>query len=79
MSFGAIPIISEGCNFPEVFKEQLGYEVRPDEESIEKVLRQILNEPFDFNLSRRNILFVEQNLSENVIGDELFKLYNNLF
>jgi glycosyltransferase involved in cell wall biosynthesis len=79
MSYGAIPIISEGCNFPEVFKEQLGYEITPDEYSVGKVLSQISNKPFDLNLSNKNILFVEQNLTENIIGDQLYLLYKKLF
>jgi glycosyltransferase involved in cell wall biosynthesis len=78
MSFGAIPIISEGCNFPDVFKEQLGYEIKPEEESIERALTQISNKAFDNKLSNRNILFVKQNLTDNIIGDQLFSLYKNL-
>jgi glycosyltransferase involved in cell wall biosynthesis len=78
MSFGAIPIISEGCNFPEVFNEQLGYEVKTDKESIKNILKQLLSKPFDYNLSKRNILFVEQNFTEEIIGDQLYSLYSNL-
>ena len=33
MSFGAIPVITQGCNFPEVFEQHLGYEISTDQES----------------------------------------------
>lgn len=78
MSFGAIPIISEGCNFPDVFEEHLGYEVTTDEENIAEVLRKVSNLPFDKNLSQRNILYVEQNLTEQIIGNQLHSLYKEL-
>jgi glycosyltransferase involved in cell wall biosynthesis len=78
MSFGAIPIISEGCNFPEVFKESLGYEVTTEEEDIAKVLRQVSNKPYDIGLARRNVEYVQQNLTESIIGDKIFTLYNEI-
>lgn len=78
MSFGAIPVISDGCNFPEVFDEQLGYKITTEEEVIGKVLRQISSTDYDIDLARRNITYVKLNLSENVIGDNLFSLYKEI-
>lgn len=79
MSFGAIPIVSDGCNFPDIFDQKLGYRVTTEEESIGMVLRKVSTKPFDYELSRRNISFVENNLTEKIIGDQLFKLYKELF
>lgn len=78
MSFGAIPVISDGCNFPEVFEEKLGYKINPDQSSIENVLNTIQYMSFDYDLSRRNINYVKENLSEETIGDKLFCLFNDL-
>ncbi|MDD2798967.1 MAG: glycosyltransferase [Bacteroidales bacterium] len=78
MSYGAIPIISEGCNFPDVFAQKLGYEVSPDVSSIEIVLREVENKAFDNQLSLRNVNYVQDNLSEEVIGEQLFQLYQRI-
>ena len=39
MTYGCIPMISRGCNFPEVFTQDLAIETRPDEQAIVKSLR----------------------------------------
>jgi glycosyltransferase involved in cell wall biosynthesis len=78
MSFGAIPVISEGCNFPDIFEHKLGYQVTTEEESIGKVLIELSQKPFDHYQSRMNRLFVENNLTEKIIGDQLFKLYKEI-
>lgn len=78
MGYGAIPIISRGCNFPQVFAEGLGYEVKPDETSIIPVLELLRNKPFDKDLSSRNIRYVYENLTDRKIGEDLYRLYCNL-
>lgn len=78
MSFGAIPIISKGCNFPEIFKQKLGYEVGPDTSSIKKVLEVLQNKDFDNSLSSRCIEVVGKYLSDRTIGEQLFILYNDV-
>lgn len=78
MSHGAIPIISEGCNFPEVFSENIGYKVYPDKESIKKVFSELRGKAFDPNLSNRNIEYVNKNLSDRKIGTDLYQLYSKL-
>jgi glycosyltransferase involved in cell wall biosynthesis len=78
MSYGAIPIISKGCNFPEVFDEKLGYQLTTDEKSISEVLGKVSALPYDYNLSGKNISYVENNLTEKIIGDQLFKMYTAL-
>jgi glycosyltransferase involved in cell wall biosynthesis len=78
MSYGAIPIISEGCNFPEVFDEKLGFQITTQEEIISEVLKKVSNLSYDYELSRRNISYVENNLTENIIGDQLYEMYKRI-
>lgn len=78
MSYGAIPIISEGCNFPEVFSENIGYKVYPDKDSIIKVFSELRGKAFDQNLSIKNIQYANENLSDRKIGTDLYKLYSKL-
>jgi len=75
MSYGAIPVISEGCNFPEVFEEGLGFQITPEEESICRVLKELGSVGFSHDLSKRNIKYVEQYLSEPIIGEMLYEMY----
>ena len=78
MSYGAIPIISEGCNFPQVFEEKLGYEVTTDHRSIQNIFTELKNLDFDKQKSQRNIDYVKNNLSEEVIGEQLYQLYKTI-
>jgi glycosyltransferase involved in cell wall biosynthesis len=78
MGYGAIPIISKGCNFTQVFTEMLGYEVKSDEDSIAEVLRQIVTQPFDEKLSQRNIEYIKQHHIDSIIGEQLYVLYNKV-
>ena len=78
MSYGLTPLISEGCNFPEVFREGLGFRAEPDEEQLAKVLGDLKARPFDAALSERNRDYIAKHYAEEVIGEELHKLYSSL-
>lgn len=78
MSYGVIPIISDGCNFPQIFEEKLGFKISTSHKSIEPVFEMLKNSAFDEQLSMRNREYVKQNLSEEVIGEQLFQLYRKL-
>lgn len=41
MQYGAVPLISDGCNFPDVFKHELGYRLSPEVADIRAVLDQL--------------------------------------
>ena len=41
MERGAIPVITRGCNFDEVFEQELGYEITTDPANIQQVLEQL--------------------------------------
>lgn len=78
MSYGLTPLISEGCNFPEVFREDLGFRAEPDEEQLVKVLGHLKTKPFDTALSERNRDYIAKHYAEEVIGEELHKLYSSM-
>ena len=75
MSYGLIPLISAGCNFPEVLNEGLGYRAEPDEDQLAELLSQLRDMPFDASLSARNREYIAANYAEEVIGEEMYKLY----
>jgi glycosyltransferase involved in cell wall biosynthesis len=75
MSYGMIPVISKGCNFPDVFEKQLGYEVGEDVESIRTTLAGIRSVQWDNTLSTSNYAYVKSHFSEEVLGEQLYKLY----
>lgn len=79
MSYGIIPLISSGCNFPEVFENNLGYQIEPTEDSIVKQLSLLKEKNFDYALSMRNQSFIADNYSESAIGEQLYSLYQHLF
>lgn len=78
MSYGLIPIISSGCNFPDVFREKLGYHIEPEEKKIERVLNKIKDIPFDQNLSLKNWTFIKHHNSDSYLGGQLYHLYRKL-
>jgi glycosyltransferase involved in cell wall biosynthesis len=78
MSYGAIPVISRGCNFEAVFELNLGHQIEPDEANIREVLQRLTALPFDEGLSRRNYNYVKSHNAEEVIGHQLYELYATL-
>jgi glycosyltransferase involved in cell wall biosynthesis len=78
MSYGLIPLISEGCNFNEVFEYKLGERLEPDESQISSVLRSIASRSFDHELSRRNSEFINSRFAEKKIGEQLLNFYRSI-
>ena len=78
MSYGAIPLATDACNFPEIFEFNLGYKIEPEKESIKKVLNIIANKEYDSNLSLSNIQYVENNLTEKKIAADYYNFYNKV-
>lgn len=78
MSYGVVPVISIGCNLPEVFRNNLGYQIEPDENSIIRFLNHIKTLDFDEQLSERNRTFIMNNYSDDRIGQKLYNLYRQL-
>jgi glycosyltransferase involved in cell wall biosynthesis len=76
MSYGQIPLISEGCNFPEVFQNKLGYQLEPEVKWISQVLTLLNTFPFDQQQSNRNREFVSAHYSEDKIVNDLYNMYS---
>jgi len=78
MSFGLIPIVTTGCNFPDIFTHHLGHEIQPNEQSIATILQQLSYVPFDEISSRQNSEFIQANYSEEKIGNDLYVMYRSV-
>lgn len=70
MSYGLVPIITEGCNFPDVFREQLGIKVSPDVDQIIAGLRAVkdLSEEQIKDLQIKSAAYINENYSLDEIA-----------
>lgn len=80
MQYGLVPLVSEGCNFPELFNRQIALKLSPAEEDIRQTLNQLveLGPEQIVTLSNENREFVSQNYSLNRIANEQMNLYLRL-
>ncbi|CAN5398370.1 hypothetical protein BH23BAC1_BH23BAC1_21040 [soil metagenome] len=80
MSYGCIPIISEGCNFPESINNNLALKISTEIKSIKDALNTIPsmeNEKVE-KLAALNYKFIAENYSIDKIADLQHHTYNNL-
>jgi glycosyltransferase involved in cell wall biosynthesis len=75
MQYGVIPVISDGCNFPEAFQKGLAIRTTCDEEGIKKTLEEtiLLSKKELKSRSLRIQYFVGNNYSMEVIGKKIFE------
>lgn len=80
MQNGAIPLISQGCNFPEVFQNNLGIEITPEKSSIEKGLEEAikLDPSLRKTLALKNKAFVKSHYTISAIAHQQYALYQTL-
>ncbi len=80
MQYGLIPLISEGCNFPEVFNHNLALKVEPYSEQIKETLNYLLNLSLSEleTISKNCQSFAANNYSIEHIADLQFQLYQQL-
>jgi len=78
MSFGAIPLISMGCNFEEVFENQLGYQAEPNEKELESLLSQLSVEKYDQQKSDRNVEWINDYFSEDKVAESFIQEYSKV-
>ncbi|HMJ67973.1 MAG TPA: glycosyltransferase [Cyclobacteriaceae bacterium] len=78
MSYGLIPVVSEGCNLPEVFSEDLGFRTGTDTTGISRALNQARNLAFDHAQSKRNHQYISDHFSDRRTGMQLLELYREL-
>ncbi len=79
MSYGSIPIISKGCNFPEAFEAGLAVAGEPDCAQLAKTLRETSKRPPDNAKSARAIKFIAHNYSTGVLAPKMADYYNSFF
>lgn len=80
MGYGLIPIITPGCNFPEVFDKNLGFKTSTDQNAIIQSLNQLKSIPNNqlFQLSRQNHQFIANHYSLHHIATQQSHLAHQL-
>ena len=80
MQYGLIPIITKGCNFPEVFKHNKAIEITTSTDSIVEGLQKaakIDKETFQ-TMSKDANEYINQNYSLKIIAKKQYELYQEL-
>jgi len=80
MGAGVIPIITEGCNIPDVFNYDLGARITTEKENITKVLEETSKWNFTVmqDKSKRNMEFISHHYSINAITSMQLELLNRV-
>ncbi len=80
MQRGLVPIITTGCNFPDVFKLSLGIEVTPEESTVLRGLEEAaaLSDPAWADLAGRCHKLIESRYTHARLADEQYDLYHQL-
>ncbi len=80
MSFGQIPLATEGCNFNEIFTNGLGIKITPRIDNIVEGLNKIidLSQTERNSLAMRNQTFINENYSLHTIARKQHELYESL-
>ena len=79
MASGCVPVISEGCHFPEVAAHEAGIVVELDAAKIEKALRFLLDDPMRSQVLGRNARrMVAQRLTWPSIAEATVNLYKQI-
>jgi glycosyltransferase involved in cell wall biosynthesis len=77
---GLVPIISKGCNFPDVFEKQLGMEVEPEMKSVKSALEKVLEmDPVMFaETSAKARAYIEETYTYEILAAKQFDFYKRL-
>jgi len=80
MQYGLIPLISEGCNFPEAFENKLGLELSPNQDDILKTLEMSAKIEPDAakEMGEKAQSFVIENYSLERIAEQQHEVYQAL-
>jgi glycosyltransferase involved in cell wall biosynthesis len=80
MQHGLVPIISPGCNFPDVFEHALGFRVEPEPETIRIGLERAagLDAPEYNELSLGGRQFIENQYTYGMIAGQQAELYRSI-
>lgn len=78
MSNGCIPLISKGCNFPEVFEKHLGYQAEPDEKELQSLLRSFIEKEVDTRRSLEVADFINAHYTDRSLLPAMASFYKSL-
>lgn len=80
MSYGVVPLITEGCNFPEAFNAQIAIKITTDIDELSQVLNRIfsMKQSQIEKLSKDVYDFVVNNYSLHIVVDKQFELYSKI-
>jgi glycosyltransferase involved in cell wall biosynthesis len=80
MAFGLVPIITEGCNLPEVFSSNLGVKITTDINSIVMALEETSTWPEDKirETGSRCKVFILENYSLDPLTEKQLKIYSDV-
>lgn len=80
MTHGCLPIITKGCNFPDIMDKEFTFEIKPESINISTALNQIaqLEEKRIVNLSVEAKKYVDTNYSVQHIVEQQLSLYKSL-
>jgi glycosyltransferase involved in cell wall biosynthesis len=78
MQYGIIPLITEGCNFPEAFEAGVAIKIGNREEDIRKALEETTKTDAEKlkRWSSELVNFVSENYSLSIIGSMIMKTFN---
>jgi glycosyltransferase involved in cell wall biosynthesis len=81
ISFGMVPLITSGCNFPEVIDADIALEITPDEEQILAGLNRVaaMSDSERQDRADRGIAMMRQSYSDSSIAKQQLALYNGMF
>jgi len=79
MAYGVIPIITEGCNFPEAFENKVAIKTAHTVSELVSTLNSLENNTSDYciTLQQKAHAFVQNNYTIPIIAQKLHKFYKN--
>jgi len=79
MMYGQVPVISRGCNFPEVFGQQLGFDSGASMESIQEALEQAATSLSSYaELQREGYKLVKTHYSTDAIAQRQEEVFASM-
>lgn len=77
---GLVPVISKGCNFPDVFEKGLGIEVAPSTDSVRDAMNRILSVDLATytELSAKSRAYIRENYTYDILAAKQFDFYKRL-
>lgn len=81
MAYGCIPILTEQCNFIEVFQHKFGIKTGYTENEILKTLNSLVEFVNTQNINQLSVdvyNFCKNNFSESIVAEKLFEFYQSI-